>query len=256
MAFRPRRETIPGSKSIRSPGESGPVHGSGPLGGSHFRLDKQFIASSSRRATTLRTSDRPAATAVRHLSRFCLAEGLSPAPTRKIIYGVHAGHKPIEPCGSAIPAEPHLPTSRLGRCGGPVAGNVGLEKCWSGACPAVGHMAASAEVDPREASELRLFSIDPPDEVMFRRERARNQTLIVRFRRSLACRCATPSVSRLCQESGGRCAAFRGHETAIAGRDPAKLFMRFEAAVASAAGRGRGDGWRRRYWCGRPGAAG
>jgi GT2 family glycosyltransferase len=39
-------------------------------------------------------------------------------------------------------------------------------------------------------------------------------------------------------------------------RDPAKSFMRSEAAVAFAAGRGRGGGWRRRCWSGRPGAAG
>ena len=39
-------------------------------------------------------------------------------------------------------------------------------------------------------------------------------------------------------------------------RDPAKSFMRSEAAVASAAGRGRGGGWPRRCWHGRPGAAG
>ena len=39
-------------------------------------------------------------------------------------------------------------------------------------------------------------------------------------------------------------------------RDPAKLFMRSEAVLASAVGLGRGGGWRRRYWCGRPGAAG
>ena len=39
-------------------------------------------------------------------------------------------------------------------------------------------------------------------------------------------------------------------------RDPAKSFMRSEAALASAAGRGRGGGWRRRCWRGRPGAAG
>ena len=39
-------------------------------------------------------------------------------------------------------------------------------------------------------------------------------------------------------------------------RDPAKSFMRFEAAVASAAGRGHGGGWRRRCWRGLPGGAG
>jgi predicted homoserine dehydrogenase-like protein len=39
-------------------------------------------------------------------------------------------------------------------------------------------------------------------------------------------------------------------------RDPAKSFMRSEAAVASAVGRGRGGGWLRRCWCGRPGGAG
>ena len=33
-------------------------------------------------------------------------------------------------------------------------------------------------------------------------------------------------------------------------------YMRSEAALACAAGRGRGGGWRRRCWCGRPGAAG
>jgi hypothetical protein len=33
-------------------------------------------------------------------------------------------------------------------------------------------------------------------------------------------------------------------------------FMQPEAALASAAGRGRGDGWPRRCWRGRPGAAG
>ena len=39
-------------------------------------------------------------------------------------------------------------------------------------------------------------------------------------------------------------------------RDPAKSFMRSEAALASAAGRARGGGWRRRCWHGRPGGAG
>jgi hypothetical protein len=39
-------------------------------------------------------------------------------------------------------------------------------------------------------------------------------------------------------------------------RDAAKSFMRPEAAVACAAGRGRGGGWRRRCWCGRAGGAG
>ena len=39
-------------------------------------------------------------------------------------------------------------------------------------------------------------------------------------------------------------------------RDPAKSFMWSEVARASAAGRGRGGGWRRRCWHGRPGAAG
>ena len=43
---------------------------------------------------------------------------------------------------------------------------------------------------------------------------------------------------------------------AAAARDPAKSFMRSEAALASAAGRGRGGGWRRRCWHGRPGGAG
>jgi len=38
-------------------------------------------------------------------------------------------------------------------------------------------------------------------------------------------------------------------------RDPAKSLMRSEAAVASAVGRARGGGWRRRCWSGRPGAA-
>ena len=40
------------------------------------------------------------------------------------------------------------------------------------------------------------------------------------------------------------------------GRDPAKSFIRSEAALASAAGRGRGGGWLQRCWHGRPVAAG
>jgi hypothetical protein len=39
-------------------------------------------------------------------------------------------------------------------------------------------------------------------------------------------------------------------------RDPAKSFMRSESALVSAAGHGRGGGWPRRCWRGRPGAAG
>jgi len=39
-------------------------------------------------------------------------------------------------------------------------------------------------------------------------------------------------------------------------RDPAKSFMRSEAVLACAGGRGRGGGWRRRCWAGRPGAGG
>ena len=39
-------------------------------------------------------------------------------------------------------------------------------------------------------------------------------------------------------------------------RDPAKSFMWSEAALASAADRGRGGGWQRRCWRGRPAAAG
>jgi transposase len=39
-------------------------------------------------------------------------------------------------------------------------------------------------------------------------------------------------------------------------RVTAKSLMRSEVARASAVARGRGGGWRRRCWCGRPGAAG
>ena len=42
----------------------------------------------------------------------------------------------------------------------------------------------------------------------------------------------------------------------VMARDPAKSFMRSEAALVCAAGLGRGAGWRRRCWWGRPGAAG
>ena len=45
-------------------------------------------------------------------------------------------------------------------------------------------------------------------------------------------------------------------QAAHMGRDPAKSFMRPEAAVACAAGRGRGGGWRRLCSSGRRCAAG
>jgi hypothetical protein len=49
-------------------------------------------------------------------------------------------------------------------------------------------------------------------------------------------------------------AALGKYAPASSDRDPAKSFMRSEAAVAFAAGRGRGGGWRPRCWSGRPGA--
>jgi|SRR5271155_2557726 len=41
-------------------------------------------------------------------------------------------------------------------------------------------------------------------------------------------------------------ARFGGNAVPYGARDPAKSFMRSEAALASAADRGRGDGWQRR----------
>ena len=51
---------------------------------------------------------------------------------------------------------------------------------------------------------------------------------------------------------GGLCAV----EVPSHSRDTAKSLMRSEVARASAVAHGRGGGWRRRCWCGRPGAAG
>jgi hypothetical protein len=68
-------------------------------------------------------------------------------------------------------------------------------------------------------------------------------------------RCAEDqhAVEDLATQSGEEAFAGRVHPGS---RDPAESFMRSEAVVASAAGRGHGGRWRRRCWSGRPGAGG